>query len=473
MKKIYILALACLTLGGCVDFEDDINLNPNLPTQASNTQLIANAELALPGLSSVPQGEYFAQYLSETQYPNLSLYNQVSASFYGLYQGPLMNLEAVLTSQNLDVKEGPVVNQLAVAKILKAYYFWHVTDRWGDVPFSEALKGREGFTPKYDTQEFIYNSLFALLEEADKQIVVPGNITNDIIYGGDMAKWKKFGNTVRLLMALRLSKVNPTKGQEEFNKALTAGIMTSNADNFVFKHLAEAANENYWYDQINDQRRQWWALSNTLVDKLKPVDDPRLAVYGNKNSAGQYVGQEFGKTENLSTTSVSLLGSAIWKQDAPIYLVTFAQALFAKAEAAKIGWISGGDAEAKTNYDLAIRNSVIQWTVSPTYSEANAVAAANALLAKPGVEYNPATGYEQIAEQRWIHLFMHGFEAWAEWRRTGYPNELISPGGKAIPTRQGYPTTEEFNNTANYKEAVQRQFGGVDGLYGKVWWDKD
>ncbi|WP_210488405.1 SusD/RagB family nutrient-binding outer membrane lipoprotein [Rufibacter aurantiacus] len=471
MKKIYIVLLSCFLLGSCNDF-GDMNVNPNLPVVASNTQLIANAALSLPGLSASPQGEYYAQYLSETQYPNLSLYTQVSSSFYGLYQGPLMNLESVLKSQNLDVKEGPIVNQLAVAKILKAYFMWHITDRWGDVPYSEALQGKENLTPKYDTQESIYNNLFLLLDEADKSIV-PGTIANDIIYGGDMTKWKKLGNSIRLLMALRLSKVNPTKGSEEFNKALTAGIMTSNNDNLVFKHLPDANNQNYWYGQVFTQNRKWWALSNTLVDKMKPVEDPRLAVYGDKNSAGQYVGQEFGKTENLSTTAVSLLGTAIWKQDASIHLVTYAQLLFAKAEAAKLGWIAGGDTEAKTNYDLAIRNSVIQWTVSPTFSEASAIAAANALLTKPGVQYDPAMALEQIAEQRWVHLYMHGFEAWAEWRRTGYPNELISPGGTAIPTRQGYATTELFTNEANYKEAVQRQFGGTDGLYGKVWWDKD
>src|SRR5687767_9352091 len=111
MKRIYVLAGITFILGACNDF-GDINVNPNLPSQASNTQLIANAELYLPVLAESPQGEYNAQYLSETQYPNLSLYNQVSASFYGIYQGPLMNLETVIKSNQMDVKEGPVANQL-------------------------------------------------------------------------------------------------------------------------------------------------------------------------------------------------------------------------------------------------------------------------------------------------------------------------------------------------------------------------
>ena len=463
MKNIILKLLpALLLLGGCRKFNENINKDPNLPSTASNTQLIANAQLSLAGLSSAPQGEYNAQYLSETQYPNLSLYNQVSHSFYSYYTGPLMNLEAVLTSKNLDANEGPINNQLAVAKILKAYFIWHVTDRWGDVPYSDALKGKDNFSPKYDTQKAIYDSLFNLLSQANTMIVT-GTISNDLMYAGDMTKWKKFANTLRLLMALRLSEVDVNKAKDEFVKAQTAGIMTANADNFVFRHLAEQANESYWYNQVFRQNRKWWALSTTLVNVMKPVNDPRLPTFGDKNTVGQYVGLDYG-TLDVVGKDPSLLGVGMWKQDAPVYLVTYAQALFAIAEAAKRGWIAGGDATAKTNYDLAIDQSVRQWNNNSTTGLA-------AMMATPEITYDPAKAIEQISTQRWVHLFMHGYEAWAEWRRTGFP-ALTSPGGKASPNRQGYPTEEQFKNATNYNDAVQRQFGGTDGLYGKVWWDK-
>lgn len=463
MKKIYLIAAAGLVLGGCNKF-GDINVNPNLPSQASNTQLIANSQLYLPVLQESPQGEFNAQYLSETQYPNTSLYTQVSASFYGIYQGPLMNLETVLTSKEQDVKEGPIANQLAVAKVLKAYYFWHITDRWGDVPFSEALKGKEKFTPVYDTQESIYNGLFALLDEADKAFVA-GNISNDVIYGGSPDKWKKLGNTIRMLMALRLSQAAPVKAAAEFNKALNAGIMTSNADNFVFRHLAETSMESYWYNQVTTQKRQWWSVSKQMVDLLLAAEDPRLAVYADKNGAGQYVGLEYGSLDGSTVSEWSLLGAEQRKQDATVYLVTFAQALFAKAEAAHRNWIPGGTAKADSCYTAAIEHSVRQW-------KNNDVTGLAAMMAKPGMAYNPATALEQISTQRWIHLFMHGYEAWAEYRRTGFP-VLTKPQGKDVPNRQGYPADEVFNNAANYTDAVSRQFGGAgDGLYGKVWWDK-
>ena len=110
-------------MGSCNKFDDNINVNPNVPATASNTQLLANAQLSLPGLSSSPQGVYNAQYLSETQYPNLSLYNQISHSFYSLYTGPLMNLETVLTAKVVRLHEGPINNQLAVAKISEGLLF--------------------------------------------------------------------------------------------------------------------------------------------------------------------------------------------------------------------------------------------------------------------------------------------------------------------------------------------------------------
>lgn len=467
MKKLFYILIACFFLTSCDDFDEDININPNRPSDATAMQLIANSQLTLPSLSSSPNGEFLAQYLSETQYVNASLYPVSSSSFYSLYQGPLMNLEYVLTRPELvKEKDGPAANQLAVAKIMKAYYFWHITDRWGDVPYMEALQGTDNLTPKYDTQESIYNAMFTLLQEANSQIVA-GSISSDIMYSGDMQKWRKLANTLRMLMALRLSEVNPTKAQEEFNQALTAGIMASNADNFIFKHQANADNQNYWYGQIdpNGLGREWWALSQTLVENMKPYNDPRLPVYGNPTrSNGDYVGLPSGETQNMDTEKYSLLGNAIWKQNAPVYLVTYAEALFAKAEAAKRGWITGGETEAEANYNTAIRQSVAQWVGN--------AAAADAFLAKPGVAYTSANGLEQIATQRWVHLFMHGYQAWAEWRRTGYPDNLIAPNGVNVPTRQIYVETEKFNNTANYNEAVQRQFGGQDGLYGKLWWDK-
>lgn len=463
MKKLSIIIIAGIFAVGCNKFKSDINTDPNRPSKASGIQLIANSELSLPGLSSSPQGEYHAQYLAETQYPGLSLYPDGGTNFYGLYQGPLINLEKVLTSELTPV-DGPVTNQRIVAKILKAYYMWHITDRWGDVPFTDALKGADNFTPRYDKQQAIYDSIFKWMNEINTQIL-PGNIANEIMYAGDMAKWKRFANSVHLLAALRLSEVDPVKAAAEFNKALTNGVMAANTDNFAYKHLADANNQNYWYGQVVNQNREWWALTETLVDYMNPISDPRLPFFGKKNSGNIYKGLPYGTTVGLpNTTGFSLIGPSIYGQNDTIHLVTYAQVLFAKAEAAKRGWIPGGDVEAKINYDLAIDQSIRQWTYSNT--------GVAAYMTQTGIPYAAGTALQQIGMQRYVHLFMHGYEAWAEWRRTGYPNNLVTPGGRAIPLRHAYPPNEVFNNAANYQAAVQSQFGGTDGLYGKVWWDK-
>ncbi|HEX7905789.1 MAG TPA: SusD/RagB family nutrient-binding outer membrane lipoprotein [Chitinophagaceae bacterium] len=464
MRKIPLILLAGLFAAGCNKFDSDINTDPNRPSKASGIQLIANSELSLAGLSTTPQGEYLAQYLGETQYPGASLYPAGGTSFYGLYQGPLINLEKVLTSE-LTPADGPIANQRAVAKILKAYYFWHITDRWGDVPMNESLKGADNFTPKYDRQEVIYDSIFKWLNDANATIV-PGNISNEIMYAGDIGKWKRFGNSVHLLAALRLSEVNAAKANTEFNKALTDGVMTANTDNFTYKHLSDATNQSYWYGQVVNQNREWWALSENLVNYMDPIADPRLPIFAKKNSGNIYKGIPFGTTVGVpNTTGFSLIGPAIYAQNAQIALVTYAQVLFAKAEGAKRGWTAGSDAEAKTNYDLAISNSILQWTGSTS--------TVATFMMQTGIPYSAGTALQQIAMQRYVHLFMHGYEAWAEWRRTGYPNNLVTPGGAAVPLRNSYPPNEVFNNGTNYNAAVAAfPYGGTDALNTRVWWDK-
>lgn len=463
MKKLLIpFTIIALLVSGCdiTSIDDDLNQNPNLPSEASPPQLLANAMLSLPGLSGsgqAVQGQYNAQYLSETIYVDGSLYQESTTNFYPWYQGPLINLQTVIdNSKN--------ANEVAVAKILKAYFVWHMTDRWGDIPYSEALMGADNFTPVYDSQESIYSSLFALLKEAGGEIQTSGSLRSDIMYDGDMEKWVTFSNTVRLLMALRLSEVNAQLAQQEFNDALSDGVMTSNDDSFVFQHLANADNENYWYDQVVRTSRDWWALSEGLVGLMQPVDDPRLSLYGNlPRAAGatEYVGLPFGTPEEgIVLENYSLLGSDMYEQDAPVYLVTYPQVLFAKAEAAARGW-TGEDAES--NYNAAVENSMLQWTGST-----NGV---SEFLAQPEVAFDAANAIERISTQRYVHLFLHGFEAWAEYRRTGYPDIMVSPLGRDVPLRQSYTSDEALNNTTNYEDAIERQFGGENTLYGRLWWD--
>jgi hypothetical protein len=470
MKKILIITLLITGFTSCNNFDEEINKNPNQPSTASNTQLLANAMMWLPGTQASASGVLYAQHVSEAEYITLSRYDNVFYNFYNWYSGPLMNLEEVLTSDKLDANEGPIANQLAVAKIMKVYFYWYMTDRWGDLPYSKALKGNSNFTPTYDTQEEIYGALFTLLDEANAEIVT-GDIDNDIIYQGNMTRWKKLANTLHMLMALRLSKVDDDRGAIEFNKALGGGIFSSNTDNLVFQHLSDPDNWNYWYDVFEELNREWYAISKPLADYMIAVEDPRLPVFANTNEDGDYVGLEYGlqgdqvNTGAYAKKKISIIGDAVRQATSPVYLITYAQALFAKAEAAKLGWITGGDAEAEASYTLAIEKSLEQWNDGDNSGLAT-------MMGHPEVAYNPAKALEQIGYQRWVHLYMNGYEAWAEWRRTGFP--VLQPpannGDRQIPRREAYPTQEAQNNTANYNDAVQR-LGGTNDLNGRVWWD--
>lgn len=453
MKKLLLFTLLVFLCASC-DFENGINKNPNLPSSAKPSQLIANAMLSLPALSASPLGEYYAQYLSQAAYVDQSLYPENTTSFYWLYEGPLINLQKAI-----NLATNP--NEKAVAEILKCYYFWNITDRWGDVPYSEALQGNKDFTPAYDTQKDIYYALFDTLEAAVNQLDGDAAINNDIIFNGNVEKWRKFGNSVRLLMALRLSNVDEQKASQEFADALSAGVMESNDDSFIFHNLNNSNVENYWYNQIIVQTRVWWAIPVRLIKMMKPTNDPRLAVYADKaEKTGDYTGLPFGTPDDQvgNVNQYSLLGSDIYEQDAPAYLLTYAEVEFAIAEAAARNWISENP---KTHYNKAVRASVKQWTGSE--------AGARQLLQNQ--PYDPAHPIEQIATQRYIHLFMFGYEGWAEWRRTGYPDNMVNPNGRKVPRRLGYPSDEALNNTDNYNEALKRQFGGDNGIYGRVWWD--
>lgn len=502
MKKttyIFILfAFVCwATQTGCKKF-GDINVNPNVPTSASNAQLLTYAINQIPAAIEASTGMLYVQQWSEKPYTDASRYISQNFDFYWIYSGALENLQTILDTKEFNVNEGSKNNQLAVARILRAYFFWYMTDRWGDIPYSEALKGKDNFTPKYDSQKDIYYDLLKELKEAAAQIDNGNAVTGDILYNGNMDNWRRFANSMRMLMALRLSKADPAKGKAELADAYNAGVFTANNQNAVYVHLAEAANQNYWYYVVDVQGRPWYWASKTIVDYMKPLADPRLKIFADPAPAtGDYAGVPYGLDGNaigtISSQNVSFIGVHVRTQNAPTYILTYAQVLLAAAEADKLGWLPGGDADAKLKYNMAIEASVRQWNrnsfkaynrsldkeiekVLYDPNDAGDTTGLAAYMAQPSVAYNPAKALEQIGYQRWVHLYMNGYEAWAEWRRTGYPVLTPAPNNNniPIPRRQAYPTSEQNINTANYRAAISAQPGlnGKDDLNGRVWWDK-
>ena len=467
----------------CKSFTDfgDTNVSPNSPSVASTGSLLTTAELRIGttlgvegsnGVATSFVPSLYVQQLGDITYIEESRYKTVNFDYAGLYAGPLSALNYIIKlNTDADTKvsaaaDGSNANQIATARILKAYFFLNITDRWGDVPYSQALKGRENFTPAFDAQAAIYNDLFKELKEAQAQFDAGATIKGDIILGGNTSRWKKFANSLRAIMALRLSKVDAAKGKTELIAALADGVITSNADNVVFKYLKDANYENPVYNNYITTNRKDYAVSNTFVDYLKKVNDPRLPAFADKATATQtYVGVPYGVFPTTwKAQDVSLIASSMRQQDSPANIMTYAQVLFTQAEAIKLGWISG---TAKTMYESAIKASMQQWGI---YTDANFAA----YIAGTDVVYSDAKALELIGTQKWIALFYQGYETWAEWRRTGYP--VLVPSAKAlntsgkIPRRMAYPTSEANLNKANYDAAVAKQ--GADTQDTRVWWDK-
>ena len=463
----------------CNDF-GDLNVNPNsalypntasLMTGAQRTVGTMNSQVGPGGFNIAPA--LYVQQFSDVTYIEDSRYKTINFSYNGLYAGPLVNLQQIIDQNTSEATRGLAAsygsngNQIAIARILKAYVYQYITDRWGDVPYTQALKGDQNFSPVFDKQQDIYTDLFKEWKEAATQFDGGRAVSGDIMLASSATRWKKLAASFRLIAALRLSKVDPAKGKTEFNAALADGVLASNADNVQYKYLADANNENPLYTNYVRSNRKDFALSSTFVNYLKQINDPRLAAFAAKNLKGEYVGAPYGVFPAPGKAQdYSLAGSVVSAQTAPVNIMTYAQVLFAQAEAVNLGWITG---DAKALYESAIKASMQQWLGS-AYTDA----AFAAYVAQPDVAYTSDKAIALIGNQRWIALFNQGTEAWNEWRRTGYPVLKPAPttlnGGTDIPRRLAYPTTETTLNAKNYADVTTRQ--GKDDQYTRVWWDK-
>jgi len=475
MKNIFKISLmALLTLVGvsCSDF-GDINVDPNNTTSVAPEVLLTNSLRNVSATISRTTEVLYIQHMSETQYTDASRYSNVNFNFNGWYTGPLADLNHIIelnsdpaTATDAAVS-GSNANQIAVARILKAYFFHFMTDRWGPIPYSEALQGRENLKPSYDTQEAIYTDLFAELKEAVNQMDGGDAVDGDFLLDGNMDMWRIFANSIRAKMALRLSEVDPATAQAEFADAIADGVISSNDQDIMYPYLAETNNQNPWFGRFIT--RTDYAISSTMVDYMKPLDDPRLNVYADPApNYGDVRGMPYGIEDagDIPNDEVSFPGfPAVRGQDAPLAVITYAEMLFAMAEGAQRGWIDG---DPQQFYEDAIRASWRQWGV---YDED----AFNTFIAQPEVAWDANNAMELIHMQKWVALYLNGVEAWSEWRRTGIPALDPAPNPLSsqpeIPIRQGYPTTERDLNGPNYEAGVGL-LGGEDDLHTPLWWDK-
>ena len=454
-----------------------------------------------------------AQHLAQVQYPDEDSYARldgtvVNASFVNAYSQELKNLQSVIDVAKPDEQEmlwGP-------AQVIRSLIFGYMTDVWGDIPYSDALRGdseEATLQPVYDSQQDIYDALFADLTEAvDAMEAGPSGASTygaigaaDPLYGGSKLAWQRFGNSLRARHAMRLSNVDATKARAELNAAIAApgGLIASNAQNAQMPWPGDGVYDNPW--AVNNRTRDDHRLSDRLMGQMTPFNDPRVAVYAQPtlcfvNPAGtgcpasppQYAGMPNALTATDAGTyslTSSRPGRVFYSTDRfckagvdadgftgctsltgarfPSFIMTYAEVSFIQAEAAERGWITGS---AAALYDQGIRASMAQWGVTDA-------AAITAFLARPEIIYVPGTeGLRRIALQKWIALYTDGVEAWAEWRRTCVPATVV-PGPAAVintvPRRYRYPIREHSVNSANLDAAIARQ--GPDEFTTRMYWD--
>ncbi len=505
--KIFTMIIGLLVIFSFISSCDkgftEMNINKVDPTSLNPELVMNHAMIYSPARGRNFPLVYLAAIVQQVVSPfGTSLvggnYNQLYKS---ASQQAWNDLYPVVVKDLLDVldkagKDNNTKNLYNIARIWKAYTFQILTDTYGNIPYFEAGKGfiENKTGPKYDSQQAIYTDLLKELDEASAALSTSLPLSsNDIMYGGDVNKWKRLGYSLLLRTAMRLSKVDPALAQTYVTKAIAGGLMQSNLDNAVLKH--NSTYQNPIGQSLNGTEKANYYLTKPFVDFLKSKNDPRLplfavryvgAINGTQQTSSRatsdpskQIGMPMGYDDITIVNTYAANGVAsLWDYSAtniaivttvtaPHFFVSYSQTQFLLAEAVIRGWTTG---DASAIYRNAIQAHMAQMagygsTISAdkisAYTQANPLNLGNAL--------------EEINTQYWVASFLDWPEAFSNFRRCGYPALAPNPyPGSEVPgafiRRLVYPDSEYVINSANLQEAVNQQ--GVDNLATRVWWDK-
>lgn len=463
-KLIISGVLAGLILfGACTEEWEDMNTDPNNPTEVPATNLLAYAmryfaDTYYDAWFNMNNTSTYAGHLGKIQYIDEARYFEresvINDQWTYLYY-TAMDLE---NAKAFALKDGNR-NLYAAALTFQSLVYQIGTDSWRNMPFTNSIMGGEGVTnPLYDEQETIYPALLDSLKKAG-DIFAEGKTTalgdGDILFNGDIAKWQKFANSLRLRLANRINAVSATGAQhmnEVLNNPATYPIMTSNADNAFLYWPGAAPYKEPWAEDA--ETRDDHALGSYLVDYLIATSDPRLSVYAKPaKSDGQYRGVVPGVTDaNLGSIGQYSRIGAHFRDDVVGFtpFMRYCEVLFIIAE-------YNNDANT---YEDAIVASMDEYDIDQATAESFAAT----------VPFNMSNLYYQ----KWVSLFKQGHEAWAECRRTDVPVMTAAPGGRfpghtRPPFRFAYPTDESNLNSTNSDPYVAKV---VDRFWGEqMWWD--
>lgn len=516
-KKYNILLVLVLLFSGACDQDFvEVNTDPYAVTDVDPALLFAGGQ-------RTQLGTWAAEHTIVQQFVNP--YNQGAtlgfnfnediegvnnSNWNQLYPGPIRNLTQALIL--LEQEETPRPNLESMIRIWKAQAFMGLVDTYGNVPYSEAGRVVSDliYNPEYEDDEVIYNDLYSEITNA-LATLDPGAdfVSEDLFYGSNgsnsttdaatqVEKWKKLGNSLLLRLGMRYSKIDPSKAESIVAEAVAGGVMTSNADNAYIAYGDGAVNaNNSWLRDFS----YFYYAAEPFVEQLKSTDDPRgkfiLANFNdpagvtNDEQPDTVLAEQFGAPVGIISTELADANGPyrggrngglnysqmnIWtigSPDAPEFWVTYAQTSLLLAEAVVRGWISG---DAETYYENAIRADFDVYSLYPNTFPIPEDQTTS-YLSDPAVDFSLATNdddaLELINTQYWIVNLRNGTEAYANFRRTGYPN--LEPNlynnnlNGGFPRRFSYPDAEASSNAANYAEAAASM--GGDNLLSRVFWD--
>ena len=505
----FLFVTALFTAVSCEDFET-VNSDPNNPKEVPTNMIMAGVQKQImdnvydnwfSGRQSLVYSQYWAQrnYTEEDRY---QIRESVNNNYFNYLYQSAANLEEIIklnTDEATAVKMsayGANANQIAASKILKVWLFQVMTDTWGSIPYTEASKLKEGlYYPKYDDQKEIYTSLIKELTDAANMIdeSEPAFVSGDRIYGGDAKKWKRFANSLKCRLAIHVSKVD-SNWKTYIAEALASGVFQGNADNAAYQYSSTAPEQCGFYIGYFEDKRNDFTITRPFVDILKGqrdtlnakshpwegVIDPRLPIYTTSRN-GAYVGMPYGIPSNTVTSAMRNAAPSWYSTtnhplclnaDFTVPLMTYAELQFILCE------YKGYTAE---EYKKGIQASIDYWgTLFGSVPDASGYIDA----------VSTTVNAETLVLQKYIDLYMNGTEAWVEYRRTGYPTQILKPGeisvisgGEEIPfstlsdtkgdiiSRVKYPTNESTLNAQSFTDAVAKLQDGSNNYYSKMFWD--
>jgi hypothetical protein len=473
LKYIIILLIS----GGLYSCELPDNVNPKMAEEVPSSSLFTMAEVQLiEQINSIDQNQnisrLLAQYNSQTTY-----YGESQWNFYDrglpdemwetMYRDVLLDFREARRLISLDKAFSAKVkaNQAAIIDILEVYAYHVLVDVNGNVPYSDALGGREKPTPKYDDAATIYADLISRLTAdvaaLDNNYATMGEA--DVLYNGDVDSWVLFANSLQLRLAMRLADVNPVLSKSTAEGAVSRGVFSDQSESAALTYFGITPHINSLYNYIIQQGRRDFVASNTIVDTMNSINDPRRPFYFT-TIGGEYVGGRYGYRNVFG--QCSSFAPHMLQAGYPAVLIDYVEVKFLLAEAAARGYDVGSET-TESHYNEAVTQSILVW--GGTMSEASAYLS----QAEIGYSTGSTAGNfrKKIGLQKWIALYNRGLEGWAEWRRFDTPvfNIARSKTIADIPMRMPYPFNENNLNLANYTEA-SASIGG-DLVSTKIFWD--